>query len=164
MAIRDNRTHNEPARPRGRKSGEPEMIPNPYLLYLGEPKDELSVKTSRGVAEWRPELCIGYDPFHAPAPLLIAVRSAFPRLQSLVNQPFAGAYVPLRHYNTDASVRSVMLEIRRDMYMDERAMTPDRERFDELRASLQNLVETLTEDPSLARDEASAEPSHDGDR
>ena len=35
------------------------MIPHPYLLYLGEPKDELSVKTSRGVAEWRPELCIG---------------------------------------------------------------------------------------------------------
>ena len=35
------------------------MIPDPYLLYLGEPKDELSVKTSRGVAEWRPELCIG---------------------------------------------------------------------------------------------------------
>lgn len=35
------------------------MIPFPYLLYLGNPKDELSVKTSRGVAVWRPELCVG---------------------------------------------------------------------------------------------------------
>ncbi len=35
------------------------MIPFPYLLYLGDPKDELSVKTSRGVAVWRPELCVG---------------------------------------------------------------------------------------------------------
>ncbi|WP_181159962.1 N-acetyltransferase DgcN [Sandaracinobacter neustonicus] len=35
------------------------MIPFPYLLYLGAPKDELSVKTSRGVAVWRPELCLG---------------------------------------------------------------------------------------------------------
>ena len=35
------------------------MIPHPFLLYLGEPKDRLAVKTSRGVAEWRPELCIG---------------------------------------------------------------------------------------------------------
>lgn len=35
------------------------MIPFPYLLYLGNPKDELSVKTSRGVAVWRPELCLG---------------------------------------------------------------------------------------------------------
>jgi uncharacterized NAD-dependent epimerase/dehydratase family protein len=35
------------------------MIPYPYLLYLGNPRDELSVKTSRGVAVWRPELCVG---------------------------------------------------------------------------------------------------------
>ena len=35
------------------------MIPFPYLLYLGNPKDELSVKTSRGVAVWRPDLCLG---------------------------------------------------------------------------------------------------------
>ena len=35
------------------------MIPAPYLLYLGDAKDDLSVKTSRGVAYWRPELCVG---------------------------------------------------------------------------------------------------------
>ena len=35
------------------------MIPSPYLLYLGDSTDELSVKTSRGVAVWRPELCVG---------------------------------------------------------------------------------------------------------
>jgi len=35
------------------------MIPHPYLLYLGDSTDELSAKTSRGVAVWRPELCVG---------------------------------------------------------------------------------------------------------
>lgn len=35
------------------------MIPHPFLLYLGNSTDELSVKTSRGVAAWRPELCVG---------------------------------------------------------------------------------------------------------
>ena len=35
------------------------MIPSPYLLYLGNLTEALSVKTSRGVAAWRPELCIG---------------------------------------------------------------------------------------------------------
>ena len=35
------------------------MIPSPYLLYLGNSTEPLSVKTSRGVAAWRPELCIG---------------------------------------------------------------------------------------------------------
>jgi uncharacterized NAD-dependent epimerase/dehydratase family protein len=35
------------------------VIPAPYLLFLGNETDELSVKTSRGVAHWRPELCVG---------------------------------------------------------------------------------------------------------
>jgi uncharacterized NAD-dependent epimerase/dehydratase family protein len=35
------------------------MIPPPYLLYLGDSQDELSVKTSRGVAYWRPEWAVG---------------------------------------------------------------------------------------------------------
>jgi uncharacterized NAD-dependent epimerase/dehydratase family protein len=35
------------------------MIPPPYLLYLGDSQDELSVKTSRGVAYWRPEWSVG---------------------------------------------------------------------------------------------------------
>ena len=35
------------------------MVPAPYLLYLGNTADELSVKTSRGLAQWRRELCIG---------------------------------------------------------------------------------------------------------
>jgi hypothetical protein len=35
------------------------MIPAPCLLYLGETTDELSAKTSRGVAVWRPEPCVG---------------------------------------------------------------------------------------------------------
>ena len=35
------------------------MIASPYLLYLGVAKDPLSIKTARGVAQWRPEKCIG---------------------------------------------------------------------------------------------------------
>ncbi|MDO5506028.1 MAG: N-acetyltransferase DgcN [Pseudoxanthomonas suwonensis] len=33
--------------------------PPPYLLYLGDAPDELSAKTARGVAQFRPEACIG---------------------------------------------------------------------------------------------------------
>jgi uncharacterized NAD-dependent epimerase/dehydratase family protein len=35
------------------------MIPAPYLLYLGTETDELSVKTSRGLAQWRRKSCVG---------------------------------------------------------------------------------------------------------
>lgn len=31
----------------------------PYLLYLGSATDELSIKTARGLAHWRPEQCLG---------------------------------------------------------------------------------------------------------
>jgi uncharacterized NAD-dependent epimerase/dehydratase family protein len=35
------------------------MIPGPYLLYLGHCADAMSIKTSRGLATFRPELCVG---------------------------------------------------------------------------------------------------------
>jgi len=34
-------------------------IQAPYLLFLGDVQDDLSVKTSRGIFEWRPEKCVG---------------------------------------------------------------------------------------------------------
>ncbi|HEX8902892.1 N-acetyltransferase DgcN [Vitreimonas sp.] len=36
-----------------------DVIPAPYLLYLGSSQDPLSIKTARGVAHWRPEKCVG---------------------------------------------------------------------------------------------------------
>ena len=35
------------------------MIPAPFLLYLGHSTDPLSIKTSRGVATFRPDDCVG---------------------------------------------------------------------------------------------------------
>lgn len=31
----------------------------PYLLFLGDVPDALSAKTARGIADWRPEVCVG---------------------------------------------------------------------------------------------------------
>src|SRR3546814_10332886 len=35
------------------------MIASPYLLYLGHVNDEVGIKTSRGLAVFRPEDCVG---------------------------------------------------------------------------------------------------------
>lgn len=35
------------------------IIENPYLLYLGRSKDPVEVKTSRGLAVFRPDICVG---------------------------------------------------------------------------------------------------------
>ncbi len=35
------------------------MIATPYLLYLGHADDEIGIKTARGLAVFRPEICLG---------------------------------------------------------------------------------------------------------
>jgi N-formylglutamate amidohydrolase len=100
----------------------------PYELHGGGP---------------RAPLCIGSEPFHASEAFLLTVAECFDHLESQANTPFAGSYVPLKHYSTDARVSSVMLEIRRDVYMDEAAVTLDPAGFRGLQASLQRLVDRL---------------------
>lgn len=69
----------------------------------------------------RPEVCIGTDGFHTPGWL---VRSAEEAFQSRgmgveIDRPFSGTLVPSRYYRLDQWVLSVMVELRRDIYMDE---------------------------------------------
>lgn len=68
----------------------------------------------------RPPVCLGTDPFHTPAALLAAAEKAFAGFGGTgLDSPFAGTYVPLRHYGKDARVEALMVEIRRDTYMTE---------------------------------------------
>lgn len=69
----------------------------------------------------RPPLCVGYDARHMTDALRSHVRDAFVELEQVDNEPFAGAYVPLKHFARDRRVHSVMLELRRDQYMDEQS-------------------------------------------
>jgi N-formylglutamate amidohydrolase len=63
----------------------------------------------------RPEICIGAD-HHTPDALLTAALNAFsPGYDTAINEPYAGTYVPGRHYQGDTPVASIMIEIRRDM-------------------------------------------------
>jgi len=42
------------------KAGGPPMdIAHPYLMFLGDAPDDLAAKTARGVADWRPDWCLG---------------------------------------------------------------------------------------------------------
>ena len=70
----------------------------------------------------RPEICIGTDAYHTPASLLDAAIELFSGagFTTAVNHPFAGAMVPIDFYRTDKRVAALMIEVRRDLYMDER--------------------------------------------
>lgn len=81
----------------------------------------------------RPAICLGTDAFHTPDRLLEAARKAFEPFGDgdsdggsdvAENTPFAGCYVPLRHYGSNPNVAALMIEIRRDTYLTEPAGPP----------------------------------------
>jgi N-formylglutamate amidohydrolase len=69
----------------------------------------------------RPDLCVGTDDTHTPAWLTSAVcDTAMARGFSVdLNRPFAGTLVPLKHLEKDDRVWSVMIEVKRSLYMHE---------------------------------------------
>lgn len=89
----------------------------------------------------RPAVCLGSDPTHTPLWLQAAAYEAFvSRFDSVCfDRPLAGTIVPLRYYGRDARVASIMVEVRRDQYMDEETSEklPD---FDETAALIRAAI------------------------
>lgn len=78
----------------------------------------------------RPEICIGFDPFHAKKEHIDAIATVLGEHYSVsCNSPFAGSYVPLKHYGKTPEVSSIMLEIRRDVYMQEHVGLKDTPKY-----------------------------------
>lgn len=69
----------------------------------------------------RPDICIGTDDYHTPGDLRDKAISLFKSagFSVAVNSPFAGALVPTKYYRSDKRVLALMIEVRRDLYMDE---------------------------------------------
>lgn len=93
----------------------------------------------------RPEICIGRDSTHTPPELEAAAVEAFSGFGRVgINMPFIGTYVPLAHYGEDHRVRSIMLEVRRDLYMDEMSGQPDDDALRHLGAALARLIDAAS--------------------
>lgn len=73
--------------------------------------------------EDRPDICLGYDPFHISLNLLRRSTDYFAGngLTVAHNDPFAGSLVPIKHYHQDGRVQSLMVEINRKLYLDEQS-------------------------------------------
>jgi N-formylglutamate amidohydrolase len=96
--------------------------------------------------EPRPPVCIGTDDFHTPGWLVDLVSGACARhgFGWELDVPFAGTYTPLWAYGKDARVRSVMLEIRRDLYIDEATATPH-DGFGQVEGFIEEVVHAAAE-------------------
>ena len=82
------------------------------------PAEELPYEQLHHPDARRPHLCLETDPCHTPDWLVEAALSSFASISdTVVNEPFAGTYVPLDFYGMDPRVTSIMIEIRRDTYV-----------------------------------------------
>lgn len=69
----------------------------------------------------RPDICLGKDNFHTPTDILENLKNNFSRKFTVnINRPFSGTVVPLEYYQKNKSVRSIMIEVNRKLYMNEK--------------------------------------------
>jgi N-formylglutamate deformylase len=99
----------------------------------------------------RPDICIGTDAYHTPAALERALVGFFKErgFTTDVNHPFAGALVPLAYYRKEKNVHSIMIEVNRRLYMDERtgAKKPEFAEWQKLLAEAIALLGSLPPGP-----------------
>ena len=70
----------------------------------------------------RPDICIGTDAFHTPEVLVKELKEeiGLRGFKVGLNNPFSGSIVPMEFYNKDKRVVSIMIEVNRSLYMNER--------------------------------------------
>lgn len=66
----------------------------------------------------RPDFCLGTDQFHTPNNYITASVQYFESQGYIaeINRPYQGSIVPLEYYQSNKSVRSIMLEVNRKLY------------------------------------------------
>lgn len=93
--------------------------------------------------ETRHEIIIGTTQGHTSPELLATIQGAFSEFDTGTDTTFKGAYVPLKYYEaSDTRVQSSMLEIRRDLYMDEKTLEIKREGFNHVRDCISRITTT----------------------
>lgn len=89
----------------------------------------------------RPSICIGFDELHVDEALRDrwAAQIRERGLDVTFNAPFSGSLVPARFHGREPRVRSLMIEVRRDLYMDE-ATGEKSARFGDVAALITSLL------------------------
>jgi N-formylglutamate amidohydrolase len=95
----------------------------------------------------RPDICIGTDTYHTSQHLADFVLSLWSKAgySTAVNRPFPGTIVPLKHYHQNPAVQSVMFEMNKRLYMDEK--TGKRlSCFNEVKNKVSKIIRNLIEE------------------
>jgi len=95
----------------------------------------------------RPQICLGTDPYHTPEYLTKYIQTFFEEnnLTTRINLPFEGCYVPSKFLHQETRVKSIMIEINRELYMNE--YTGERNKsFWNIKNLIRNLISQLIDE------------------
>lgn len=92
----------------------------------------------------RPDFNIGTDRFHTPKSLINESITFFERAgYSLgIDWPYTGTIVPMEHYQTNANISSIMLEINRSLYLNN-ATNQKSARYQEIKKVVQDYIKVI---------------------
>ncbi len=126
---------------------EESLLANDHCLIIdGHSFPALPLPYELNQTVFRPDFCLGTDDFHTPEELVVRVEKIFESCgySTARAQPFSGTIVPMKHYQKDLRVQSLMIEINRWLYLAE-DYSVDSERVEALIEILRRVGEVLKE-------------------
>ncbi len=92
---------------------------NKCLIIDGHSFPAMPLPYELNQTAFRPDFCLGTDDFHTPEKLVAKVEKIFEicGYSTARDQPFSGSIVPIKHYQKDQRVQSLMIEINRWLYL-----------------------------------------------
>lgn len=92
----------------------------------------------------RPDFNIGTDSFHTPKKLIDASIDFFKSkgFSLGVDEPYSGSIVPMNFYQKDKRVSSIMLEINRKLYLEDKTNTKSKD-FEEIKSVTQEFISLM---------------------
>lgn len=97
----------------------------------------------------RPEICLGVDDIHTPPALRDLAIEVFGDhgFDVEINTPFSGTYVPAKHFEVNPLVTSLMVEVRRDVYLRDGVSVLDSKGARRVVGALRDLISLIEVSP-----------------
>ena len=93
--------------------------------------NDIPLKTDLDQSLDRPDICIGVDEFHTPKYLVNSIINSCQQFNFSykINSPYIGTIVPMKYYDKDDRVKSVMIEINKKLYMNDNIVDDNKVQF-----------------------------------
>jgi N-formylglutamate amidohydrolase len=97
----------------------------------------------------RPDFCLGTDAFHTPKALVDDLQSYLQNrgFTTLINDPYAGTIVPSRYLKENNNVKSIMVEVNRDLYLESPGVKNNH--FNNLKSVIYDVLDMIDQHDSL---------------